>query len=664
MFAFRILAAGLAYRINPLMLCLGGSKGLRKVFMQSLKEKTCLFARHFLSIFSIFLVLTFFRYPFFLNSDHFFTSDEGMLASAILDLLGGSIRFYYDFGTTFGLTFGLVSVPLILLWGPTSLAFNLPATFFYALYLWTTYLIAKKVIPRTAYMVLMLMLFAPFSITALTTHNWPHVPAAFLGNCIFLLFIKFKFSKENNMLIIFLLFFAMGLAIYTYTYSLIFILTITILYALTHSQWDKIKKNISLTYFWGILKNKKSKKEAVCQLIDFLISIFFLVVCFSYVFGGFAFDIGGVSILQVKEFHNAALQLVALIFIRILINPESSVALVKNIQSCFIKNIPIDRKRMLFAGGAGFFVGLSPRVASIVVGETSRGGQGHDTDFLPTKLLAHLHSLLFKKGPQLFDFDRSWQSLISNPVSAYQVIFGFLFFALVAILLISVFLFFSENKGTLKNILTLKSMNFEPICLVLLAPLIVCFANIIVENGPEPRYLFPLFGSSALFVSIFVDKLKIKFKYISAIVLIIWLSFYSISNYRNFQELGLIQDARLVKREEIYIYDLIEFLEKKELSVAYSDYEVAGIATYLSGGRLNVSEYYINPVMKSRKKRGMKNPNFAVIAEKGVVNTYNNYLNEKNIEFEEDDLGRFKIYWDFSGDRMAINGLRSLIPGF
>ena len=30
--------------------------------------------------------------------------------------------------------------------------------------------------------------------------------------------------------------------------------------------------------------------------------------------------------------------------------------------------------------GAGFFLGLSPRIASILAGETSRGGQGFDVD--------------------------------------------------------------------------------------------------------------------------------------------------------------------------------------------------------------------------------------------------------------------------------------------
>ena len=227
--------------------------------------------------------------------------------------------------------------------------------------------------------------------------------------------------------------------------------------------------------------------------------------------------------------------------------------------------------------------------------------------------------------------------------------------------MISLYSFFSENKASLKSIMTLRSMKFEPVHLVLLAPIIVCFANIIVQNGPETRYLFPLFGSFVLWVCIFIDSAKIKFKYISEIILIIWLSFYSISNYRTFQGEGLIKDVKLVKLEGDFVYKLIEFLEKKKISVAYSEYSLSGKATYLSGGKLNVSEYFNNPVAKTRKKRGMGSHDFAIIARNEAVNTYSKYLTEKNIKFKVEELGLFKIYWGFTGDQTAINSLRSLI---
>jgi hypothetical protein len=101
----------------------------------------------------------------------------------------------------------------------------------------------------------------------------------------------------------------------------------------------------------------------------------------------------------------------------------------------------------------------------------------------------------------------------------------------------------------------------------------------------------------------------------------------------------------------------------KNISVAYSDYSISGITTYFSGGELNISEYYNNPIAKTRKKRGMKNPDFAIIAKAEAAKTYTNYLRQNNVDFKVDELGRYKIYWGFSGDHILINKLRSLIHG-
>ena len=163
-------------------------------------SSTSRLAIHISAVLLIFLILCLIRYPIFINSDHFFSYDEGLLASTILNLLnGGPAVFYYPTARTFGLTNGIVASPFIWIFGPTSLAYNIPATIFYSLYLWTTYLIARILIPRTAYLVFIMLIFTPNYVTYLSTHNWPHIPAAFLGNLIFLLFIKTKFlSPQKN----------------------------------------------------------------------------------------------------------------------------------------------------------------------------------------------------------------------------------------------------------------------------------------------------------------------------------------------------------------------------------------------------------------------------------------------------------------------------------
>jgi len=632
---------------------------MRNIGFSSLRQ----FGYHFFATLLIFLTLVLIRYPIFLNSDYSFTADEGLMASTILDLLnGGSIVFYYDFGRTFGLTFGLASAPFIWTFGATSMAFNLPATLFYSLYIWTTYLLAKTLAPRTAYLILTLMLFTPYHITELTTHNWPHVPAAFLGNLIFLLFIKVKLSERNNGPMVFFLFFTMGLAIYTYTFSTIYILTIVILYALTHPQWDQLRGKISVEALIGRFRNKKTKKEIICWLLDVLIFVFSVAVIFSYVFGGFGLDIGGISILQINHFNKAAMQLLAIIFLRILIDHQGPKSWLGNAKSYLATRIQKDKKCLAFVGGAGFLLGLSPRIASILTGETTRGGQGHDFDFLPTKLFAHFQDLVSRKGPQLFGLDGPIQDLISNPMDVYWVVLSVLFISLVVIFFFTAFSFISANWIPLKNIVTLRGLQFKAVHIILLAPILVCIATIIIQHGPETRYLFPLFGIFTLWIGIFVDRVQARFGWLPVFVLATWVGFYSITNYRTYQAKGLIEDGvKPVKFKEHFIYDLLDFLESKKISVAYSDYWVSGSGTFLSGWKVNISEYSNNPMEKSRKARSMGNPHFAILATDRMATIYRNYLQEKRIEFKTATVAEYEIFWDFIGKDVEIKNLKSLI---
>ena len=620
-------------------------------------------ATHFLAVLLIFLILGLIRYPIFLNSDYFFSPDEGMLASTIIDLLnGGPVTFYYPSGRTFGLTFGLVASPFIWVLGPTSLAFNLPATLFYSLYLWTTYLIARILIPRTAYLVFLMLIFTPVYVTFMTTHNWPHIPAAFLGNLIFLLFIKTKLSKRNSGPIIFALFFIMGLAIYTYTYSLIYILTISILYALTHPRWNQIREKISIATVVIFLKSKKTKMEIFCLLLDVLILLFFIAVIFSYVFGGFGLDIAGHSILQINKFHKAAMQLSAIIFFRILINPISAISFLRRAKSYWATSIHSNKQSLIPIGVTGFLLGLSPRIASISIGETSRGGQGHDVDFIPSKLFAHFQDLLAEHGPQIFGFDVHSQGLISNSNGIVWLIFVVLFMLLITIFFSSAFFFISENRIPLKNLITLKGMPFKAVHVILLVPILVLIANIIVQHGPETRYLFPLFGIATLWIGIFVDKIKKKHKWFPIAVLMIWVCFYSFTNYRYFQDQGVIKGNKVVKFNRHFIHDLLDFMENKKITVAYSDWDVSGLGYYYSGGKININEFSSDPTFKlERRVRSMTSSRFAIIANDNPAITYQDYLHEKGIEFKTAIISDYVVFWDFSGSDIEINNLRSLI---
>ena len=628
-------------------------------------------ATHFLAVPLIFLILSLIRYPIFINSDYFFTYDEGLLAGTILNILnGGPVAFYYETARTFGLTFGLVASPLIWFLGPTSLAFNLPATLFYSLYLWTTYLIARILIPRTAYLVFIMLIFTPNYITNLSTHNWPHIPAAFLGNLIFLLFIKIKLSKSFSSPVFFSLFSVIGLAIYTYTYSLIYILTISILYALTHPLWNQIREKLSIANVIVVFKNKKNKLDIFCLLLDVLIIIFSLSVVFSYVFGGFAFDIAGHSILQINKFHKAALQLLAIIFLRILINPTSAISFLSKAKSYYATNIQQKKQNIIAAGMAGFLIGLSPRFASILIGETSRGGQGHDVDFSPIKLFTHFQDLLTRSGPKLLGLDFPFQDFNYSLNNIEWLIFIVLFIALIIIYLTSVFSFISQNRIPLKNIATLRGMSFEAIHVILLVPFLVCIANIIVQNGSQPRYLFPLFGITTIWIGVFTDKIKKKYKWFPITVLMIWIIFYSFTNYSSFQNMGIIKGNKVVKFDKNIIHDLINFLEKNKIYTAYSDVYISQVGSYFSGDKINILEFYSKPTFNSlsgsfilKRKREKSNAitNFAIIAKNNYAITYQDYLQEKRITYESVIISDYEIFWDFSGNDIEINNLKTLI---
>ena len=620
------------------------------------------FASHLIPIVFIFIASVLIRYPIFFNSDHFFTADEAVMANTIMNILnGGPIVFYYDYARYFGLTGGLLAVPFMWVLGFNTMAFNLTATLLFSLYLWTLYLIARTIVPGMAFLILILALISPPFVSQMTTHNWPHIASAFLGNLIFLFFIKAKISEENKGAIIFFLFFSMGLAIYTYTFSLIYISVIALLYALAHPRWNEIRQSFSLSSLIKFFKEEKNKMQKIVRFLDILILLFFIVIIFSYVFGGFGIDIGGISVFQVNNLHKPVIQLLVILFLRILIYRKDLISNLYSIKNFISKKIPSNLKKIIWLGSAGFLIGLSPRILSILTGETSRGGQGFDVDFNPIKLIAHLWEIIVGTLPKLFSLDNPFLVFSFDSIDNFESLLGILEVQLLLLLLFSVFSFFSDTRESLKNILTLKAMRFNPLNIYIVLPLLTCLANVIVQNGSEPRYLFPIFGTIVIWLAILVDKFQRKLKGLLALVLVVWVGFYSIKTYKSYEDQGIVDSFELVKLERIDTYNLIEFLSSKNIEVAYSNYQVSQIGTFLSGGKINISEYSDNPIAKSQKRRSLNSSNFAIIAQNESVPIYQNFLLQNKIRFKVHKVAGYEIYWDFSGEQTKINVLRSLI---
>ena len=101
------------------------------------------------------------------------------------------------------------------------------------------------------------------------------------------------------------------------------------------------------------------------------------------------------------------------------------------------------------------------------MGKTDRGGQGHDVDFLPTKIIAHFLDLLAIHGPIVLGLDINKQIGNFDSITITGYIFIALFMALISIVFISAFSFISKNRVILKNLGTLKGMPFNPTQIIL-----------------------------------------------------------------------------------------------------------------------------------------------------------------------------------------------------
>ena len=143
----------------------------------------------------------------------------------------------------------------------------------------------------------------------------------------------------------------------------------------------------------------------------------------------------------------------------------------------------------------------------------------------------------------------------------------------------------------------------------------------------------------------------------------LWVVFYSVENYHKQKASGLIDGVTPVKLKKLYIYDLIEFLESKSINVAYANYGISQVGTFLSAGKINISEYTNNPWAMPQKAKSMGSNDFAIIvkADHDDAITYSDFLKVSDTQFKFNKIGTYKVFWGFSGDSKEVNKLRSLV---
>ena len=622
----------------------------------------------------IFFFLFILRLPLFINAENFLNFDEAYQGSQIIDLMnGGPIHFYYEGVSYAGIPLGLASIPLFWMFGISAFAYKVPATLAYALYILSSYWIAKRIYPPGALIAVILLLFSPLSALHISTNNWQHNLILFLGNFIFLLFLKIKESSEPNDTNILMLGIVTGFSIYSYTFSILYIATIAILFALTHESWSLFRAKISMLVFRSWWQGDKTRKMKLVRIIDVIIFCFLVAILFSYIFGGFGIDIGGFSIFQINNLHKPVIQVCAIIAVRLVIFRKDILNRLgnKNILDLLKKIFSI---HLFFVGLAGFLLGILPRILSIFTGEVTRGGQGFDVDFNPIKLIVHLWDLITFYIPEFFDLRQPISSLIASKLS-FWILLRASFAVVVGILLIiSVGKIYISRKLEIKNLIQFKALKFSPDLVLLIFPILLCSAVVIIQNGTLIRYLLPLHGVVSIWLAMYLSKIRCVSNLRFFCMLIVWCGFFLMNTYSFYTgSLGgqsvsnkiLNRDFSIVKLENRY-KKLVNYFISKNAKYIYSDQMLSTQLNFLSQGKIIAGIYDQDRTIRRKNQiLSSKKPFSIVISMRhnSHLKKYREFLVGKSIKFSQELVDeKFWVLSDFVGGADDINSLRHLIP--
>jgi hypothetical protein len=618
----------------------------------------------------IFFVLVALRLPVLINADQLLNSDEGLVASQILDLLsGGPLFFYYDVGRYFGIVNGLAAIPFFWIFGIGGLAFKLPPILFYALYVLSTYWIVRQVRPQAALTVVLLMIFPSPLISELTVKNWGVCLICLLGNLIFLSFFKVKETAGSNVLYTFLLGFFVGFAIYTFTYSIVYIGSIIILFVLTNDYWENIRLKFSIKTVTSWFMEQTGAMRKFVSVLDGVILFFIFTVLFSYVFGGFGVDIAGYSILQSNELHKPLVQLLFLVFFRMCLFRKDIKGKLNSIKSLVRSMDPLFKRSVVFCF-FGFVIGIMPRLLSIFSGETTRGGQGFDIDFVPTNLVGHFWQLMTDILPKVLGLRAPIVQLFDYEITPFYLLNAFSIAIIIFLISRAAILFITTRWKDIKDIFRLKALVFSPVQFFLVLPILICAAVIVSQGALAGRYLFPLHGVVSVWIAIYLEKIRHESRVFFAVALVVWCVFSTVGIYQAYVASGIVRDFSIVEKPNRYS-KVLEFCKEHKILYAYSDYGLSATGTFLSKGDVQIAEYTKDVWGKRIKERLAREDDFAVIVKNnggGNLEVYQQYLDEnlhsysKNIV--KDDNGANDLYYvftNFQGEVKSIDQLRSLI---
>tara|TARA_B100000315_G_scaffold245802_1_gene272275 strand:+ start:725 stop:2701 length:1977 start_codon:yes stop_codon:yes gene_type:complete len=629
---------------------------------------------HCCGILAIFAFTVLVRFPALANADYFLDHDTSFMAAAILELMnGGAIFFNYEEVNYHGIVGGLTAIPFMQFLGTGALAFNLPGSLYYALYVWSSFLLTRKIaayhVPfhqtnRAAFFVVLLMLFPPPLILNITVRNYTHTEIAFIGNIIFFLFICARTEGRNSVGSVFFLGAVMGLAIYWYTYSVLHVFTVLILLMLTHERWKSLRSFISFRDFLGLFKNLATKRYVLARVLDVIIVCFCVGIIFSYVFGGFGLDIAGYSIFQINKLHKPVSQLVILLVVRLMVRRDDATSIWESVNR-WIRSLKPETRRIAGFGMLGFLIGLTPRIIPIAMGDIKRGGQGFDVDFMPVKLVAHFWSLVTESLPEALGIRQpllEWFAVgFSRPI---PVITGFLSLVVLGMMLWSVISLVASRKEDLIRILKFTPISFHPILILVIFVTLLLASVVVTQHGPVTRYLYPMFGILAIGVAVTLDKFRRISQVGFAVLIVAWIGFYMMTTYKMFKENKVISGASVVRLPKNPLFSAIEFLKSKNIRTVYTSRYFSTSLTFLSRGEVIGTEYSKTARGKKQQARSAKETRFAVLLHenfKADLMTIQQYLSENEIDYQIGLIGPHRVFWDFKGEGKVVDGLRSII---
>jgi hypothetical protein len=566
---------------------------------------------HCIFILSVYAILFFIRLPILLNADFFLNSDEGFLANYLVDLInGGKFSFFYENVSYEGTLLNLIAIPFFWLFGISAFTFKLTAIFFYALYIWTFFLLVLRLNVKTAWISTALLVTCPPSILDLTTLNYSNLQIQFIGNVAFLIFLSNR--KNPSFIKVFYINFLMGLSLYIYTYSIIFFGVLIVVWIIDAKF--SFRNNL-------LLLKPTCFRECCARFADVIIISNFSWVLLTYMFGGISSQIGGLKLFSSFMRSNAPHYwmldpskvsipfievLLFIIAVRVIVYRADIIYLIRK-----SKNSPL--AKFIGVGLLGFFTGMSPRWIGLYR-DSITGHPGYEVDLGFPQMWHKLSDLVSVQLPRILELNSYIGLLVTVLVGA------------------AIVNFLRRGKGGVEMIFAI-------------LPIVLLLALIIYQKPNTARHIFPLYGVFIFYVASALYKVEKK-SILSFWALFVFFGiYYGYATYDYYKNMNVLNGFQVIKKDSTHS-DLIKYARQKQFDVVYTDYSAHKLQ-FLSGGNPSFVEFYRNPIRGwERIKQTANLPNFAVFISENSknVSVYENFIKATKITCDRERVSKYLIF--------------------